>query len=351
MKQAYIVISEYNDRLSKRQPWYTVKQLKFDLELQGYKVSVVEKTPISSKGDIVFKIFSLKDILKPRTVNIPMDGDFYYLITFPFYKLKDFIKLDIKTIFGNFKALKRILIMALVPQKIIVSSLRDSRGVVCISDRSHQFLSPVKPMLYYPFSKDNWGEEYSRYERKHTLAENKRITIGYFGPPYLTRYFKEIIEFFSWCHEHKANHIKTKVITRIDRNSSSSISKKYLKNIESYDDCKIINGFLSRTELLDELRNIDVLILPFKVVMSELPIVVLEALELNIPVITTNESGIHLLAQDCDGFHVIKDFNKCDYKEIYYHIGKLVTEDVDFDSIYKRIKHINEDTLRKICQK
>ena len=48
----YIVIKEFDENLAKRQPWYTVQQLLCVLTNSGYDVSIVNKVPDETYGQV-----------------------------------------------------------------------------------------------------------------------------------------------------------------------------------------------------------------------------------------------------------------------------------------------------------
>ena len=102
-----------------------------------------------------------------------------------------------------------------------------------------------------------------------TKTENSNQTIGYFGPPFSTRDFPEIVNFFDWLNSKNIN-FKKKIISRIDRDELRSLENKYLDKIKNDKNFELIGGFLERNNLANELLEIDVLLLPFKIVMSEL---------------------------------------------------------------------------------
>ena len=111
----------------------------------------------------------------------------------------------------------------------------------------------------------------------------------------------------------------------------------------------MVSGFLDRDELIKELLEIDVLILPFKIVMAELPIVVLEALELGISVVTTEDSGVASIAKGQKNILILQDFKKNKYNQVIDFINNSRVG--NFDIVNARVKRINENALEVLCKK
>ena len=82
MKSKFLIyIKNYNDSLAKRQPWYTIRVLKENLEKQDYEVVIINSMKVRNQYQnyTLIKVFSFTDFFKLDK------GDYIYLITFPFY--------------------------------------------------------------------------------------------------------------------------------------------------------------------------------------------------------------------------------------------------------------------------
>ena len=340
MSKIYVVIKNYNDKLAKRQPWYSIKKLIEDLRQYNQEISVVSdlnKIPKYFTGKVI-KVFSLRDIFTIKNYNFKL----FYFITFPFYDSIKFLKIPLKVSLQNFSDLKRIFIASLIPSYFIINVLRKSDYVIVISDRCEEYFeNKIKTIKYIPFQRNNWGGFMK------TKTENSNQTIGYFGPPFSTRDFPEIVNFFDWLNSKNIN-FKKKIISRIDRNELKLLENKYLDKIKNDKNFELISGFLERNDLANELLEIDVLLLPFKIVMSELPVVVLEALELKIPVITTIDSGIHKICRNLDNIMFVDNFDSKVFDQLLQFIKTKKSS--NFDNVLKIIKKTNKNTLIKLCQ-
>lgn len=341
MNKIFIVIKEYSTDLAKRQPWYSIKVLKENLEARNFEVFIIPETqeiPDNFTG-FVIKTFGLNDLLYKPWPKYKL----IYLMTFPVYGFSKFLKLPFKILSNNWANLKRIFFVSLLPKFVLKLSLKRAHHVIVISDRSEDHLNKfIKTEKYIPFQFNNWGSV------EISSQTNKIPVVGYFGPPFTTRDFDEIIKFFVWCNS-KGIKLNKTIITRIEREELLSKENKYLSILQNDPTLKVLSGFLTRKELANELLQIDVLLLPFKIVMSELPIVVLEALELGIPVVTTEDGGIKSIANAQKNLLVLDVFNKTQYSNVLKFISQKPEQ--NFELTKRNIIDNNNTFFNLLCQK
>lgn len=341
MSKIFIVIKEYSNDLAKRQPWYSIKVLKEDLEARNFEVFIIpeiQEVPDNFTG-FVIKTFGLNDLFYRPCPNYKL----IYFMTFPMYDISKFTKLPFKILINNWANLKRIFIVSLLPKFVLKLSLKRAQHVIVISDRSEDYLKEIiKTEKYIPFQFNNWGSV------EISPQTNKIPVVGYFGPPFTTRDFDEIIKFFVWCNN-KGVELKKTIITRIERQELLSKENKYLSILQDDRNLKVVSGFLTRKELANELLKIDVLLLPFKIVMSELPIVVLEALELGIPVVTTEDGGIKTIGSAQKNLLVLETFNKTQYSNVLNFISEKPKQ--NFELTQRNIIENNKNFFNLLCQK
>jgi glycosyltransferase involved in cell wall biosynthesis len=342
MEAIYIVCKEYDDSLAKKQPWYSIKKLNGDLTLLGFNVVIISSLrllPPNFCGRVI-KLFGIKDIFRFGTPTYRL----IYLFSSPIITIPKFFSLGLNTIIKNWSYLYRIFAVSLVPRWWMLWCFKRASTVLVVSDTLESYFCNVPNLYkYIPFSPNNWDTDRKlSQDLRHT---HKKVRLGYFGPPYLTRHFDSVVDFFVWLNNNSFEY-KTKLVTRIDKDSLNHVENKYLSKL-CLDTSSIVSGFLSRDELLYELLEIDVMILPFRVVMEELPIVVMESLELGIPVVTTRDCGIHVITQDRKDMLILDGFSKDNYQEVLDFVDSCVCE--DFDSILIKIKAINKIALGIIC--
>ena len=342
METIYIVCKEYDDSLAKKQPWYSIKKLNGDLTLLGFNVLIISSLkllPPNFRGRVI-KLFGFKDIFRFGTPSYRL----IYLFSCPIVTMPKFYSLGVNTIIKNWNYLYRIFAVSLVPKWWMIRIFERASTVLVVSDTLENYFCNVSNLYkYIPFSPNNWDTD--RKLSQEDRRVDKKVTLGYFGPPYLTRHFDSVVDFFVWLKKNSTEH-KSKLVTRIDKDSLNQVENKYLSKL-CLDTSSIVSGFLSRDELLHELLDIDVMILPFRVVMEELPIVVMESLELGIPVVTTRDSGIHVITQGRKDILILDEFSKDNYQKVLDFVDSYVCE--DFNSILMKIKAINKIALGIIC--
>lgn len=346
--KCFIVVKNYSDSFAKRQPWYSLKKIMLDLEEKNYVVNIIssEKLIPNDFGGLVFYVWGLKNLfIFPKSYSFKL----IYIITFPIYPLKKFSKIPITIFWENRIDLIRIFLVSLTPKFLINKSLKHAEKNIVISDRSFDYLRSLEITnvhKYIPFRSKNWGLNIS--EPKTRVKES--YTLGYFGPPFSIRGIGKVVNFFEWLERRNIQKYKKKFIIRTERPTLLKLGKKYLTPLKQDTKTKIIYGMLSREMLYKELLDIDYLFLPFEVVFSELPIVVLEALELGITVVTTEDSGIKNIAKHAQNILILTSFDKDKYLELEMYLQKKKEKKNESQVIMDRINLINYKTLDLLCQ-
>lgn len=342
MEVVYIVCKEYNATLAKKQPWYGIKKLHEDLSLLGFEVVIISSlrlVPPNFRGRVI-KLFGFKDIFKFGRRNYKL----VYLFTCPIMTMAKAASLGPNVIFKNWSYLSRIFAVSFVPRPLILWCFQRASAVLVVSDTLEKYFFDVSNVYkYIPFSPNNWDTDLKLSKLKGCNVKN--ATFGYFGPPYLTRHFDTIVQFFTWL-DSKGLELKTKLVTRIDNDRLSEVESKYLEILRPEISC-VVSGFLSREELLHELLEIEVMILPFRVVMEELPIVVLESLELGIPVVTTIDCGIQLITEGRKDILILESFSRSEFQNVLDFVEGYVPG--NFESILTKIEAVNAVALEAIC--
>lgn len=337
----YIVVNGYSMENSKRQPWYTVRHL-VEIVLAGFEVHVVSSfQEISVRENLtVIKFWSIKDLL----VKPDFDCRLVYLMSFPVYPIIDLIKCPLKVL-SNWKDIWKIFLVSMVPKFFLIKAISKADFSIFISDRSYNFIGQyVRSVNYYPFFKNNWSNLRGLIEpTNHRLLAPK---IGYFGPPFTSRGIDDVIKLFNSAP--KSDSTLFKLIVRTERvelkEKLSKLEKKINNNVQ------VVEGFLSRDDLYRELMTVDVLVLPFSFVFSELPIVVLEAIELNKIVVTTRSSGLENLVLDIPNCFVLSKSSLSNYSSLIEEIGSSVVDDGCF-KLYELIDFVNSRVREELCQK
>jgi len=343
-KKYFIVVSNYSLENSKRQPWYTVKHLK-DVVLKEYDVQVVSSfAEVDDAINIsVIKFWSMKDLLfKPK-----LKGKLIYLMSFPIYNPINLLKRPIK-LWENRKDLWKIFLVSFVPKAWLLKKLEVAEKVVFISDRSFEVIGKklLNSVIYYPYFKGNWGV--SKVNEQVELKGN--INVGYFGPPFSSRGIDDVIKLINKVNSENSK-VNFKLVIRTERKELEEKLELYKRKIFITRNVTVVAGLLSRDKLYNELQELDVIVLPFSFVFSELPIVVLEAIELNKLVLTTKEAGLHNIVEGlpcCELIDINSINSESDFMEIIKNKYDQNTQ--SNESLFEKIDQTNKKLKAELCQ-
>ena len=144
----------------------------------------------------------------------------------------------------------------------------------------------------------------------------------------------------------KSSKIDPYLLIRNEDKKSEKFTKKLLKKFP-IDRLNMNIGFMSRNELNIVMDKIDILIIPFELVMSELPIVCLEGLRLGKTVITTEVSGIHDIFATSNNFRVCTNLDEI--TDVCYDLieSKNNNKELD-DDIFNNIFITNTNLLKSL---
>ena len=343
-KKFYIIVSDYSMENSKRQPWYSVKHLK-EVILKGQDVNIVASFDaiVDEPNNIIIKFWSMKDLFfKPKT-----KCEIIYLMSFPIYSFTKLLRRPVK-VWQNRKDLWKIFIVSFVPKFWLVRQLEKAEKVIFISDRSFEYLGKdlTNSIIYYPYFKGNWGNLAS----PPTNKVNENLNVGYFGPPFSSRGIDDVISLINKVN-HTPSKLNFKLIIRTERKELELKLEHYKHTILHTENVEIVDGFLTRDNLYDELQKLDIIILPFSFVFSELPIVVLEAIELNKLVLTTEDSGLQKVVEGLSCCELIEIKNICSENDLWeLYQTKFDKNDESKELLFNKIDLVNNLLRGNLCQ-
>ena len=340
----YIVLKNYNNRTRLRQPWYTASYLITKLEMAGKKVTVVDALDdlVDVKDSIILKFFSISDVVKPSK-SIIVDNKFVFIMSFPILRVKDLLSIRGRTLLSHFMEFHRILIFSLFFKRIfLLTANKKNITYWCLSDYMQKLLSDngFTTQRFIPYIDD-----LKPGTIKNRLSGSEVIGFGYVGPAYFSRCFDVAIRVLSKLSNHHKG-INSYLLMRNESKKTEKFTKELLDRYPIQRLC-LKMGMLSRSELNEIMEKIDVLIIPFDLVMSELPIVCLEALRLGKVVITSKSCGIQ------DIFADFANFNVVDSPQEVFKICEKIVSNGNFESAncgiqFSTISDINSCALRSL---
>lgn len=247
--------------------------------------------------DLVIKLIGLTSFLRiRRRIFRPVIG----ILTSPIYTFREVIGVGIDEFIRHGNYLWIHLIGSLLPDAFVRRSGRDYQTIVVLSENNRNRLAKtgittnivtVPPGLD-PFDFELPGLENVEKIRTEINPENLPL-IFYFTSPLTIRGTDVLVKAFAQVRE----TIPAKLIflSRMDYPELSkdiSILKDLAAQKGVIDSIEFVTRTLSRNEVKEYLSTADVVCLPFKLVLSDVPISILEAITLGKPVISTDIAGI-----------------------------------------------------------
>jgi len=305
----------------RKQPWNYVSKMAKELQSYGYDVSI-----ITDGGDKIYvqedinglkvhripKIrLSYEDVIKSILEKEKIDLLFwsigpsssYFQSLFKGFKLPVIgLYFDSLYTFGEVmraqlylrrSVLFRFFRDAFVPRYTIKRLINSEimRGVVTLSQRTMRRLigigcNPEKVWLVRP------GYDYQVPEENRQKKTKKRNTIFlYLGGPQEIRGLDFLIRSFTKSLRYNSD-LKLIILLRSDKLSDSARIYAMCKKLKIIANVAVISGIQSGEVVQQYLRDCDVVVLPFLLVPSEIPISILEAMAMGRPVISTEVDGI-----------------------------------------------------------
>jgi glycosyltransferase involved in cell wall biosynthesis len=240
---------------------------------------------------------SFLHLCTPNRIPAPVIGVF----TSPVYRARDLSRLGVLQLFQGYRLTVAHLLGLLVPgvfmrqplyqgliKQLVVGcettrTRLTERGVP--SDRIHVVRTGVDPV---------WFETaLSPVERAHTRKDLgfsvEDFVVGYFGPPTPLRGLPALIRAIALARE-KTPWVRLLVLSR-QRDGEPRAEHLAVEGLIERSTAKqwthMMTGFLPQEQLVQTISACDVVALPFDLVPSDVPLSVLEAMALGVPVITT----------------------------------------------------------------
>jgi glycosyltransferase involved in cell wall biosynthesis len=227
------------------------------------------------------------------------------VVTSPRYSFRELLSLDkdliinrefIKHFFlGPFISKKRIKAFLSIPNlKAIVFECEETLGRY-ISDGFNRDKTFVIP----PPIPEDFLKLLTEVKAEENNYKKDYFKILYFGPPINLRGIDTLIHAVK-IGRNKIENIRLDILSRIEYEGLLRYERKMYglirrKGLDS--NVNVISGMLAPREIIKHLLSSDLVCLPFKCVVSDAPIAVLETIATGIPLITTEVAGVSEFAK------------------------------------------------------
>jgi len=231
----------------------------------------------------------------------------FLLLTGPFYSMKDIFQLGPKNVISFLPHIWTNLIGTFIP-KVLVRTLLNApyvHGAIVLSKRNKIILDKVgvnqrKVFLIPPGIDESYCAKVSDHEelkktRKNLNIASEDFVLLFLGPATKLRGADTLVKSIALTHK-RLPSLKAIILARrlsdpfAEKEESeilSLIAKLKLGHI-----IRVVKGVFPQEDVKKFIEASDVIVLPFRLVQSDVPISLLEALALGKPVISTDVDGI-----------------------------------------------------------
>ncbi|MEN6554376.1 MAG: glycosyltransferase family 4 protein [Methanobacterium sp.] len=243
--------------------------------------------------DVIIMNLGLSSFLKFKySINKPVIG----VLTSPIYSFHEVLRVGFKELFKNINHISIHIIGSLIPNFIIRRYSNNFDTIVVLSEYNKKRLENIgvktNILKIIPGIDKSFLElphESNVEELKIKLNPDKIPFIMYFTSPLTLRGTDTLVKAFAKVRR----KIKSKLII-LSRREHEELSRdeQILEKIASEegisDSVELLSIYLDPDEIKEYVSAADIISLPFKIVISEIPLSILEAMALGKPVVSTN---------------------------------------------------------------
>jgi glycosyltransferase involved in cell wall biosynthesis len=267
--------------------------------------------------DLVLWHVGLTSFLRPSTAKqlpFPIVG----LFTSPVYHPRELLRLGLVRLLRGWRLtavhLLGLLVPGLLMQRAFGQGILQDLVVECETTKARLLergLPVSRIHIIRPSIDPAWFESKplpaERTETRQKLGYTPRdIVVGYFGPPTPLRGLPALIEAVALARQ-KNPVLKLLALSRL-RDGELGREQRAIEvlvgHLHAEPWARIETGFLRNKQLIQTLAACDLVALPFAVVPSDVPLSVLEAMALGLPVVTTDIACLPELVPDDAGLRV-----------------------------------------------
>ncbi len=335
-RRVAIICFGFQTRQLRSQPWHMADGLAKGLMMEGFSVKLFTDTDdvpgkeyairsvkqlfhrhrpskclVNSMNDfqpkLTFVFIGSHELLTPKRFDLP--GEVHLVVCNARFTVSELSRTSVRGYWFERSLLVRPVLSSLIPGWLLKRGFKKSRakGMVYVSAAAQQRYAKLglpNGKLFIP----SVDKSYIQSNTIKKIVATEKI-ICYFGPPLQLRGADLTISAFEDAFR-KVGGLRLKLLLRL--NGEPYIDSRYeniCKRASASKYCnyiEIVAEYLSASELKSELDQVDVFLLPFKMTVSDSPLVVIEAGLAGKPVVALKTPGVDEFVDVFGGISVSK---------------------------------------------
>lgn len=259
---------------------------------------------------IIIWLMGMTSFLRPsalKKIEKPIIG----ILTSPIYSIREIMKVGMKELVRHYDHVFIDLLGVIIPRYLIrrVVGLPNFLRLVVLSKSNQDKLAnigvPLKKLTLLPSGIDAFYLDFSEEDQPSELNGGSFVIL-YLGSPLTLRGADTLIEALGIAKK-RASNLKLIILSRLE---DEGLVKEeiYLRKLiakKGLESCvEIVSGSIDRNTVRRHIASVDLVVLPFKIVQSDVPISLLEVMSLEKPLISTDVDGIPELLENGRGIIV-----------------------------------------------
>lgn len=357
MKVCFICF-EFREENIRRQPWRYIYEISKGLAHNGVEIVVITDAPRKMIGDvkirniekltspfrvrkelieaireenpdIVITLLGMTNFLSLSRLKNRLNKPIVGILTSPIYSFRDVLKVGASELIRHRNYLAIHILGALIPRFMMRMSAMQYDCIVTLSEENRRKLERIrvksKLLTIRPGIDDHFLKLPNREKVEKIRQEinpKSLPMIMYFTSPLTLRGTDTLVKAF--IKVRKIMPSKLVILSRLDHKElikEEAILRKIAIKGGISDSIEIVSKILTPDDMTAFLSVTDIVSLPFKLVISDAPISILEAMALGKPVISTKVGSIPELLE---GRGLVVEPNN--HKELYDAIIKLLKD-------------------------
>ena len=252
-------------------------------------------------ADMTFYFIGSHELLKPGRFKVP--GNAYLVISNSRFSISEIARIKFWELWGERNLLLRPVVSSLIPGWMLARGFAQTgaKDIIYVSEGSQQRYHKVglpRGQYFRPVVDKSYSS------RLNNNSKADQLTLCYFGPPLFLRGVSESIQAFENAAARNPKlHLKLLIRLR-DESEYQQRYRKLLEQVKNSPFSARINiddRYMSPAQLKAELDQSDIFLLPFKITVSDSPLVIIESALTGKPVVSLDTPGVTEFVQAFGG--------------------------------------------------